>query len=290
MSEITLAGLFQDVRQRIASAGLDHPAADARALISGLLGISQTTFLSDPDRVVTTAELDAVEAALSRRLKHEPVHRILGRREFYGMDFDLSPATLEPRADTEVLVERALPYLRQTVAEKGKAEIVDFGTGTGAIAISLLVECPQATCVGVDISMEALVTAQANADRLGVSHRFSTLLSNWGDELAGTYDLIVSNPPYIATAVVGTLTPEVRLYDPVAALDGGEDGLDAYRALARDVPRFLAPSGILAVEIGYDQREAVARLFLDSGFLLKEAVVDYGGNDRVLVFSAARVE
>jgi release factor glutamine methyltransferase len=285
LKDVTLASLLRDMRSRFAEAGLDEPASDARTLIAGLLGLSLTEFLSNPERLIPAADQERIAAAIERRLAREPVFRILGYREFYGLELALSRETLEPRPDTEILVDRLLPYLQRVVSLNQTVSLVDFGTGTGAIALALLSQCPQAVAVGVDISDDALATARANAERLGFGDRFRTVRSNWADNVAERFDVLVSNPPYIARSVLSDLAPEVRLHDPAAALDGGMDGLDAYRALAAAAPDCLVKNGIVGLEIGYDQRESVTDLFEGAGLVLQEAVKDYGGNDRVLIFS-----
>ena len=234
--------------------------------------------------MVALDRVETARAAIARRLNHEPVHRILGEREFYGLPLKLSPATLEPRPDTEILVDTALPYARRLVEEHGNIHILDLGTGTGAICLALLHQCPQATGVGSDISSEALETAQANAVRNGLAARFETVQGSWFEAIHGRFHVIVSNPPYIESSVISTLAPEVKNFDPPAALDGGLDGLDAYRAIAKDAARFLHRDGIVGVEIGYNQRKTVTSVFEGAGFFLIEAVRDYGHNDRTLVF------
>ena len=214
----------------------------------------------------------------------EPVHRILGFREFYGLKLFLSPETLEPRPDTETLVDAVLPFLRQTAAREGACRVLDLGTGTGAIAMALLAEVPQATAVGVDISADALSTASRNARENGLSGRFQAVHSDWFEKISGTFHVIVANPPYISSEELETLQSEVRDYDPARALDGGADGLDAYRTIAAQAKSYLEAAGRLAVEIGHTQRRDVTRLFEASGFHLVEAKKDFGGRDRVLVF------
>lgn len=282
--EHTLGALLGMLRQRFSGAGLADAASDARHLLCGLLEITPTTLLVDPDRIVSAADAERIETAAARRLNREPVHRILGAREFFGLSLSLSPETLEPRPDTEMLVERALFHLGPVLKAKGKARIVDFGTGTGAIALAILSQYPDVEAVGVDISEDALLTAKGNAERLGLQARFSTHRGNWAEGLVGPFDMILSNPPYIPTAVVRNLEPEVRLYDPQAALDGGEDGLDAYRILARSLPPLMTADGLVLLEIGYDQKDSVTALFEAEGLCRIEAVRDYGDNDRVLVF------
>ncbi|MGR6468306.1 peptide chain release factor N(5)-glutamine methyltransferase [Rhizobium sp. PAMB 3182] len=280
----TLSALLSEVRQELLDGGIEAAATDARTLVSGLLDLSATDMLTRGDRAVSAEERETVMAAVSRRIAREPVHRILGFREFYGLTLSLSPATLEPRPDTEVLVDAVLPYLQRRLADNGEARILDLGTGTGAICLALLNECKGATGVGCDISSDAVDTAIRNAQLNGLEDRFTGTVSDWFGAVEGTFDIIVSNPPYIRSDVVATLDPEVREHDPMAALDGGEDGLEAYRMLASGAGAFLREGGTFAVEIGFDQRESVSQLFAASGFRRLQAVADYGGNDRALVF------
>lgn len=281
----TLAAVVADARTRFASAGLPDAAIEARILIGGLLGLTSTDVFTGGDRVLTRDETDLIENAVGRRLKREPVHRILGEREFHGITLRLSRETLEPRPDTEILVDTLLPEVRQIAASKGEVRILDLGTGTGAIILALLKECPQARGWGADISEDAVHTARANAAALGLSDRLQVIRSDWFQHIDGRFDIIVSNPPYIRGDVIPTLEPEVRDFDPPAALDGGADGLDAYRAIAAGTAEKLEPGGLIGVEIGFDQKASVAALFASAGFALLKAVRDYGDNDRVLVFT-----
>ncbi len=280
----TARGLIHDARRRFEDAGLADADQDSRILIMELLGLSHTDLVLDGDQALSPDSVALVEQAVRRRLAREPVYRILGVREFYGLDLQLSAGTLEPRSDTEVLVDAVLPYLRQRIALQGQAEIVDLGTGTGAIALALLSECPEARAVGVDISEDALATATANAGRLGLGDRFSTRAGPWFAQTPESFDIIVSNPPYIRTAVMEKLEPEVANHDPVAALDGGTDGLEAYRAIAQEAPAHLAPDGIVGLEIGFDQHQDVVQVFDETGFSLLQAHRDLAGRDRVLIF------
>jgi len=285
MSGITLAGMLAEARRRLSEACIAEAAQDARALVGGLLGLSATAFVTDGTRVLDDKEISAIEAALARRAAREPVHRILGRRAFSRLDLLLSPETLEPRPDTEILVDTLVPHARRMVAERGSCRILDLGTGTGAICLALLDLVPGATGVGTDLSPGALETARRNADINGVADRFETIESDWFSAVTGAFDIIVSNPPYIVRSVVGTLDEDVRLYDPILALDGGEDGLDAYRTIAAGADDHLRENGLVAYEIGYDQKESVTALMHEKGFVRLEAVKDFGGNDRALVFS-----
>ncbi|MGQ2968557.1 MAG: peptide chain release factor N(5)-glutamine methyltransferase [Allorhizobium sp.] len=274
-----------EARRRFEAAGLADPATDARVLICGLLDLSPTALLLDGDKPVAADLAARVEDAIVRRLAREPVYRILGRRDFYGLDLALSEGTLEPRPDTEILVDVILPHLRTMVASGLKPKIVDLGTGTGAIALALLQECPEAEAMGIDISQDALKTAEANAERNGLSSRFTTRAGPWFERTSERFDLIISNPPYIRSDVVVELEPEVTNFDPMAALDGGSDGLEAYRAIAAEALEHLEDHGLVGLEIGFDQRDDVTQIFEEAGFSLLEERRDYGGNDRVLVFA-----
>ncbi|EMS96895.1 N5-glutamine S-adenosyl-L-methionine-dependent methyltransferase [Agrobacterium tumefaciens str. Cherry 2E-2-2] len=283
-AEASVANALATARKRLQAAGIADPLLDARLLIAEVVGFSLTDFVMKPDRVVTPEESARIAAMIERRANGEPVHRILGHREFHGLDLLLSKETLEPRPDTEVLVDTLLPALRKAVSAKGSARILDMGTGTGAICLALLKECPEATGIGSDISADALETAARNAARNDLGARFEAIRSDWFEKISGRFDIIVSNPPYIRTDIVATLDQEVRIHDPMAALDGGQDGLAPYRLIAADAGRFLVENGIVGVEIGFDQRLDVSAIFASHGFSLLDAVKDYGGNDRVLTF------
>ncbi|MCQ4634725.1 peptide chain release factor N(5)-glutamine methyltransferase [Shinella sp. CPCC 100929] len=289
MSGATLAEALATARRRLSEAGLADGALDARRLIAGLLDLSPTAFVTDGARALDGAQQAAIDRALARRVAREPVHRILGRRAFSRLDLALSPETLEPRPDTEVLVDTLVPHATRMVGETGGCRILDLGTGTGAICLALLDLVAGATGVGTDLSPGALETARRNADINGVADRFEAVESDWFAAVAGVFDIIVSNPPYIVRSVIGTLDDEVRLYDPILALDGGDDGLDAYRTIAAGAGDHLRDNGLVAYEIGYDQKDQVTAIMRENGFARIEAVRDFGGNDRVLLFTKAAV-
>lgn len=284
LAKVTLEEAYRQTVAQLTAAGIDHAQEDARHLVSGVFGLSLTALVTDGRRVLDLQEQARLAQAVERRKAREPVYRILGTREFYGLDFRLSDATLEPRADTEFLVETCLPYLRAAVARQGTARFVDMGTGTGAVAIALLKNCAKTSGLATDIADGALETAAANALLNGVGDRLETAKSAWFAAIGERFDMIVSNPPYIATDQIGTLEPEVRDFDPMLALDGGPDGLDAYRSIAEGADRHLVADGVVALEIGFDQKQSVTSIFCDAGFERIEAVKDLGGNDRVLVF------
>lgn len=280
----TLGEMIAHIRSRFAAAGIEDPAAEARILVGGLLDLQRVDFITGSGEQLRPDDETRVHAAAERRLAGEPPYRILGRRSFYGLEFRLSQATLEPRPDTEILVEAVLDALADRRSEP--LAILDLGTGTGAIVLALLSQLPNARGTGLDLSPAALVTAAENAGLNGLADRFEVRQSDWFENISGAYDVIVSNPPYIPAKVIPSLDREVRDFDPHLALDGGEDGLEAYRAIASRAKPFLKENALVAVETGFDQRRSVEEIFRNQGFILTKAWKDYGGNDRVQVFRA----
>jgi release factor glutamine methyltransferase len=281
----TLGALHREGKDRLLAAGVENAALDARMIVEHFSGTTRADAIADPEREVGAEAVAIIEDAIRRRIAYEPVHRILGRREFYGLDLKLSPATLEPRPDTETLVDLCLPFLRERAGGQKNCRILDLGTGTGAIALALLSQIPETTALGTDISAEALETARSNADINGLKDRFDGVVSNWFEAVNGHFALIVSNPPYIRTKDIEALALEVRDHDPVKALDGGSDGLDAYRRISAGADKHLDEDGGVAVEIGFDQRQDVTRIFEAEGFILHEGARDLGGNERALMFA-----
>jgi release factor glutamine methyltransferase len=267
MSEsITIDAARRALAARLQSAGIDSAELDARELIGHALGLDLTGMISAANRALTSDESDRLEALVKRRLTGEPVARIVGHKEFWGLSLSLSPATLVPRPDTETVVELALQMLRERVANRAP-RIADLGTGTGAILLALLSELPEATGVGTDISGEAVETATANAFSLGLAARASFIRCDYASALTGPFDLIVSNPPYISSGDIAGLSVEVRDHDPWAALDGGPDGLAAYRALIPQAARVLAPGAALVVEAGQGQVAQIDALMTAAGLV-----------------------
>ncbi|MGN1288130.1 MAG: peptide chain release factor N(5)-glutamine methyltransferase [Bradyrhizobium sp.] len=243
----------------------DDAELDARLLAGAALGLDLTGMVTGAKRTLTKDEADRVEALARRRLAGEPVARILGTKEFWGLPLQLSAATLVPRPDTETVVERALELLRADSAADRALRIADLGTGSGAILLALLSELRHAHGFATDISAEALETASRNATELGLADRTTWIQCDYASGLTGTFDLIVSNPPYIPSADIAGLDIEVRAHDPRAALDGGVDGLDAYRALISQSAGLLSSGGFLVVEVGQGQSGDVEALMTASG-------------------------
>jgi release factor glutamine methyltransferase len=243
------------ITQQLAAAGIEEPRREARILLAASEGVSAAGLLA----------LDEVDEAkftplLHRRAAREPMAYILGHREFWGLNFAVSPATLIPRPDTETLIEAVL--------ESGvkPRRVLDLGTGTGCLLLAALHEFPEAFGVGVDLQWQAAELAQANAAALGMADRAAFLAGNWGEALAQSFDLVLTNPPYIEAADVAGLMPEVARYEPLSALVGGADGLEAYRAIIAALPRLLAPGGVAALELGAGQAISVGELAAAGGF------------------------
>lgn len=269
MSADDLAGLTIDAARRLLArrfkdANIDSPELDARLLVGAATELDLTGLTSAATRPLNADEAARIATLAQRRLSHEPVARILGEKEFWGLPLMLSADTLVPRADTESVVEAALELIR-SAEPIDPPRIADIGTGSGAILLALLSELPDATGIGTDISIGALRTAQANADRLGLGERARFIESDYTDKLKGPFDLIVSNPPYIKRGDIAHLAAEVRDHDPRRALDGGSDGLVAYRALAHDISRLLEQGGAFALEVGQGQADDVADLMQTAG-------------------------
>jgi release factor glutamine methyltransferase len=258
---VTAAQARRAAADRLRERGFDSPDLDARLLVGHALGLDHAALVAQSARRLTAAETAALDAMVARRLAHEPVARIVGTKEFWSLPLRVTPDVLVPRPETETVVEAALG-----VVERGRPLLfADLGVGSGAILIALLSELPMAFGIGTDRDPAALVVARDNAQRLGLADRAGFVACDFGAALAGVCDVVVSNPPYIPTPDIAGLAADVRDWDPRAALDGGPDGLAAYRAIAADAARLLAPGGWLAIEIGVGQDAAVSELLAARG-------------------------
>ncbi|PZF75165.1 peptide chain release factor N(5)-glutamine methyltransferase [Aestuariivirga litoralis] len=274
-----LASLLAAASARLKAAGSDTPVLDARLLLQAAAGFSREDLIMGPDCTLSPGQAARFESFIARREEHEPVSRILGEREFYGRAFKVTPDTLDPRPDTETIIEAALPRIG-----KG-ARLLDLGTGTGAIAITLLAERPESTGVATDLSPAALAVAGENARALGVADRLTLLEGSWLEPVTGAFDIILSNPPYIPAGDIATLSPDVRNHDPGLALVGGTDGLDPYRIIASGAAAHLAAGGHVLVEIGAGQAEDITAIFTQHGFRAAGRYRDLGGHERCLAFN-----
>ncbi|EHR00033.1 peptide chain release factor N(5)-glutamine methyltransferase [Bradyrhizobium sp. WSM471] len=252
---------------QLRSAQLEEAELDARILLGAALGLDLTGLIAQAARLLTETETSRLAQYAGRRIAGEPVARILGTREFWGLPFRLSEATLVPRPDTETVVELALEIFRERQASH-QIRIADIGTGSGAILLALLHEIPGAFGVGTDLSLTALKTARDNAAALGLADRACFVACSYATALRGPFDLVVSNPPYIPSAEIPKLSIEVREHDPHLALDGGNDGYDAYRALIPQATERLAPGGALIVEAGQGQARNIETLMIAAALVV----------------------
>lgn len=280
---VTYNQAFVAVAGALRRAGIETPELDARLLLCHAAGLNHEAYIARAGETLRPETAARLDRALTRRLKREPVSRILGTREFYGRQFEIGPEALDPRPDTETLIEAALALVDAGGGRDLPLTLLDLGTGTGCILVTLLAELPQARGLGTDISQDALALARANAERLGVSARASFIAADWLDGIDGKFDLILSNPPYLASGEIAGLAADVSAYDPHLALDGGADGLDAYRQIAEGARRALAEEGRLLVEIGAGQVASVTKIFTAAGLELAGIGHDLAGRPRVVV-------
>jgi release factor glutamine methyltransferase len=276
---LNLVQAWSTAKARLEAAGLAGPVIDARLLVEAAAEATRVDIVTDPHRPLTDAQEATLEDYLTRRIRREPVSHILGRKGFWKIMLQVTPHVLTPRPDTETVVE----FVLRDFPENAPWSILDLGVGSGAILLSILAERPAAKGLGIDVSEEALAVARDNAAHLGLAGRMALLRGDWTEGLANdSFDLVVSNPPYIASHVIEELEPEVRDYEPRIALEGGVDGLDAYRRLAPEILRVLKPGGRFAVEIGYDQKDPVEALFREAGAAGVQTLRDLADRDRVV--------
>jgi release factor glutamine methyltransferase len=278
----SVAEALRLLAQALRLAGVESAEVDARALIGAALHLDRSKLITQSDRILEARDATAISALAVRRLKREPVARILGRKEFWSLPLAVTPDVLVPRPETETVVEAALDALNRDGAKTEDLRILDIGTGSGALLLALISELPNAVGFGTDISPAALDVARANAERNGLSARCNFVACNIATGVQGAFDLVVSNPPYVARGEITSLAPEVCLYDPALALDGGHDGLDGYRAIAAVARGLLAPAGRLIVELGAGQEPAVSALFTNAGLNITAARMDLAGIPRAL--------
>ena len=276
---LTVGRLIEAAAARLNAAGIAAPRHEARLILGLALDIPPAAVLGWPERVVDPKLAAAAEALIDRRVRGEPVSRLRGKREFWSLDFALSPDTLDPRPDSETLIAAALADIPDCAAA---LRVVDFGTGTGCLLLSLLSELPQATGIGIDISPGAVAVAQGNAAARGLAGRAEFRIGGWEARIDGPADVILANPPYIPSSEIGRLPSQVA-FDPRCALDGGPDGLSAYRALGAVIRRLLRPAGKAYIEIGAGQGLQVARVFGEAGLMVTALRRDLAGIERCVV-------
>ncbi len=277
----TIAEALREAAVKLAAANVPEPRFEARLLAGAAFGLSREQMMARDGETASAAGLTKLTDFIARRAAGEPAQRLLGRQEFWSLEFGLGPETLIPRADSETIVESALAGIPDKSAP---LRLIDFGTGTGCLLLALLSELPNASGLGIDASQGALDVAAANAENLGFATRARFQRGDWGQGLAGPFDLIVSNPPYIRDGDIDSLAPEVARFEPRRALAGGPDGLDCYRALAPDIARLLVPGGLAVLEIGQGQADEVEAIFTASGLRAAGRRADLAGIDRALSF------
>lgn len=278
---MTAAEAVLAVAARLRAAGIDSDRLDARLLVAHVLDVPSHRVVTHGEAVLDTAAAERLETLTRRRETREPMSHLLGGREFWSLPFRVTEATLTPRPDSEAVVEAALAH----VDRAAPLRVLDIGTGTGCLLLALLSELPHASGIGTDVSAAALAVARDNAQVLKNANRARFVETAWAEGIDGPFDLIVSNPPYIASSEIAGLEPEVARYEPPAALDGGGDGLDAYRALCGHLPSLLAPNGTAVFEIGAGQEDEVRQIAAAGGLRFVEWRCDLGGRPRALVFA-----
>jgi release factor glutamine methyltransferase len=284
---VSLSQAVDLLAQAFRSRDIEDAQTDARILAAHALRLDRAALISLSNRNLDAPEIDAILARAARRLAHEPVARILGVKEFWSLPLRIEPSVLVPRPDTETVVELALDWVVARGLRMEKLRVLDIGTGSGALLLALLSELTEATGTATDISAQAIAIARDNAARLGFATRSLFVVCDFAKTLEGPFDLIVSNPPYVRSGDIAALSPEVRDYDPVVSLDGGADGLSAYRNIAGDARRLLVPGGRLVVELGRGQEADVSALFSSAGLTISApARKDLGGISRALSASA----
>lgn len=277
MSAPTLVSTWTAARNRLKAAGIDSPVLDARMLVEAGASVARIDIVTDPHRVLTEEQIAGVEALVLRREAREPVSHIVGYKNFWTLQLAVTPSVLTPRPETELLVATVI---ENTFAD-APLDVLDLGTGSGAILLSILTDRPEYAGVALDASLGALAVAQINADALGLANRITFKHGEWEDA-EGVFDVVVSNPPYIRSGEIDLLEPEVARYEPRLALDGGTDGLDAYRRIFAILPRLLKPGGLFVIEAGFGQAEAMWALGSDVGLKLEDVRKDLNGVARVV--------
>jgi len=271
---------MEQAAARLRAAGIEGARRDARLILAAVLKTAAAQVMAYPERAMSEAQAGEVERQIARRVRREPVSRILGRREFWGLEFLITPDTLDPRPDSETLVAAALERL---AGRDAPLRILDLGTGSGCLLLALLSELRRAEGLGVDLDPAALAVAHENASRLGLAGRARFAAGDWAGGLIGAWQAIVSNPPYIIGHEIAELSPEVAEFDPRLALDAGPDGLNSYRTIIPQAAGLLAPDGVLVLEIGSGQGDSVCSLMRQSGFVGVERLADFSGIERCLV-------
>jgi len=276
----TIKTLLTNIKEQFTAQGIENPVLDARLVMQEVLNITHEEILLNNNRVITANESKALSILVSRRLKREPISRILGKRAFWKHEFKLSDKTLDPRPDSETIIQSVISSFNKN----DELNILDLGTGTGCLLLSILNEFPNSKGVGVDISSGAIDIAKENAKEIGISKKVNFIDSDWKNmELNNSFNVIISNPPYIENSEIESLEPEVKNFDPYLALAGGNDGLDSYKEIIKILPKLLKKDGKIFFEIGYNQEVPVKEMLAHNGFSVIEVTQDLAGISRCIV-------
>ena len=273
--------LLREVARLLSTANIENAAGEARLLVAHATGLTRTDLVAQPDKKISPETATLLAALVERRMAREPMSHLIGRRGFWTLEFAVGPAVLDPRPDSETLVEAALDQFPDKLTAMS---VLDLGTGSGCLLLSVLSERPSAWGMGIDLSSDALAVAARNAADAELGGRARFLCGNWGQAIAGSFDLILCNPPYIQSGEIEGLAPEVANFEPYLALDGGISGYDAYREVGPEIARLLAPDGAAVVEAGAGQMSEIARLFSASALRVQEVRKDLGGIERAAIF------
>jgi release factor glutamine methyltransferase len=281
LSALILRDVYKYARKQLEDANIDTASLDARIILKHILKIDETDLIANSDTEVSVSDSQLINTVLHRRINGEPISQIVGHKEFWSLDFKVTKDVLDPRPDSETLINAALSYFGDTPPTL----IADLGTGTGCLPIALLTEWPNCQAIAVDISEKALAVASENAKTHGVSDRIRFVQGSWAEPLNEKFDLVLSNPPYITSADIESLSVEVRKFDPILALDGGEDGLDCYKKIISSLKSIMKPHGICLLESGYNQDQDIARLAKDTGLSVNAIHPDLAGIARAVEIS-----
>ncbi len=279
-----LSELQKKITKILAEGGIETNSLDARIILKEIFNFDEKELILNSDLILSESKISKVQKIITRRLNFEPVSKIFGKRDFYNSTFSISDDVLDPRPETENIVEIANNF----ILEKGYESFIDLGTGSGCIILSILKENKNLTALGVDISIDAINIAKKNSKDMKLEKRSSFLVSNWLSSIYNSYDLIISNPPYIPSDEIITLSKTVKNFDPLISLDGGQDGLKCYKEIAQDINRVINKNGRVILEIGYNQAHDVIKIFESKEFKLLKIYNDINGLNRILTFESKK--
>ena len=279
-----LSDLQTAITKKLFDSGIETSSLDSRIILKEVFCFDEKELILNSQLIVTKNKISEADKILARRISGEPVSKIFGKRDFYKSTFLISEDVLDPRPETELIIEIANNF----ILDKGYKNFIDLGTGSGCIILSILKDNKSLRAIGIDISNKAINIAQKNCSNLNLEKQATFLVSNWLSKVSGSYDLIISNPPYIPSKDVDALSANVKNYDPLISLDGGEDGLKCYRQIAEDINRVIGKNGRVVLEIGYNQAEDVIKIFESKDFIFLNKYIDINGLDRILTFESKK--